>query len=45
VRKKLPAPAMVDTNIVVYAYDPTEPNKHKIARRLLEDLSASGSLA
>lgn len=28
----------VDTNILVYAYDPTSPAKHKAARHLMEDL-------
>jgi predicted nucleic acid-binding protein len=31
--------ALVDTNIVVYAYDLDDPRKHSIARELLEQLS------
>jgi predicted nucleic acid-binding protein len=36
--------ALVDTNVVVYAYDPDEPLKHDIARDLLEKLSSEGRL-
>jgi predicted nucleic acid-binding protein len=31
--------ALVDTNVVVYAYDLDDPRKHDIARELLEQLS------
>ena len=33
----------VDTNVFVYALDPTEPDKTKIARRVLRDLVMKGS--
>lgn len=33
----------VDTNILVYAYDPTTPTKHKRARLLLEQLWQEGA--
>jgi predicted nucleic acid-binding protein len=36
--------AMADTNIVVYAYDPNEAEKHRIAVELLERLSTEGRL-
>ncbi len=36
--------ALVDTNVVVYAYDVNEPNKHEIARALLRRLSDEGRL-
>ena len=36
--------ALVDTNVVVYAYDSDEPSKHQIAREVLEDLSNEGRL-
>jgi predicted nucleic acid-binding protein len=36
--------ALVDTNIVVYAYDLDEPSKHTIARELLQQLSDEGRL-
>jgi predicted nucleic acid-binding protein len=36
--------ALVDTNVVVYAYDPTEADKHARAQALLADLSGSGRL-
>lgn len=36
--------ALVDTNIVIYAYDPTDPVKHETARSLLEELSNAGRL-
>jgi predicted nucleic acid-binding protein len=36
--------ALVDTNVVVYAYDPTDPTKHARARALLAELSNSGLL-
>jgi predicted nucleic acid-binding protein len=31
--------AIVDTNVVVYAYDLDDPRKHAIAQELLEQLS------
>jgi predicted nucleic acid-binding protein len=31
--------ALIDTNVVVYAYDLDDPRKHDIARKLLEQLS------
>ena len=34
--------ALVDTNVVVYAYDLDEPRKHKIAHELIEQLSKQG---
>jgi len=36
---------LVDTNVVVYAHDPTNPEKHEIARRLLSDLKTAQRLA
>ncbi len=36
--------ALTDTNIVVYAHDPSDPIKHETARQLLEDLSNTGRL-
>ncbi len=36
--------ALVDTNVVVYAYDLDEPRKHTIARELIERLSNQGRL-
>lgn len=36
--------ALVDTNIVVYAYDPNEADKHERARGLLIELSNAGWL-
>jgi predicted nucleic acid-binding protein len=36
--------ALVDTNIVVYAYDLDDPRKHTIARELIEQLSNQGRL-
>jgi len=36
--------AVVDTNIVVYAYDLDDPRKHTIARELIEQLSNQGRL-
>lgn len=36
--------ALVDINVVVYAYDLDEPRKHEIARELLERLSDEGRL-
>ena len=36
--------ALVDTNVVVYAYDADEPRKHDIARELLRRLSDEGRL-
>ena len=36
--------ALVDTNVVVYAYDLDEPRKHDIARELLKRLSDEGRL-
>jgi predicted nucleic acid-binding protein len=35
---------LVDTNIVVYAYDPLDPVKHQVARDLLRSLSNAGRL-
>lgn len=32
----------VDTNVLVYAFDPSDPAKHSIARSLLKDLCARG---
>lgn len=37
-------PALVDTNIVIYAYDPNEAQKHERARALLQELSDAGRL-
>lgn len=39
-----PAPVMVDTNVVVYAYDPSDLAKHKQAIELLAILSEQGRL-
>jgi len=36
--------ALVDTNIVVYAYDLDDPSKHDVAQNLLEQLSSQGRL-
>jgi predicted nucleic acid-binding protein len=36
--------ALVDTNVVVYAYDLDDPKKHAIARDLIEQLSNQGRL-
>ena len=36
--------ALVDTNVVVYAYDLDDPRKHTIARGLIEHLSNHGRL-
>jgi predicted nucleic acid-binding protein len=36
--------ALVDTNVVVYAYDIDEPRKHDLARGLLKRLSDEGRL-
>jgi predicted nucleic acid-binding protein len=36
--------ALVDTNVVVYAYDLDDPRKHTIARELIERLSNQGRL-
>ncbi len=36
--------AVVDTNVVVYAYDLADPRKHSIARELLLQLSNQGRL-
>ena len=36
--------ALVDTNVVVYAYDLDDPRKHDVARDLLETLSNEGRL-
>ena len=36
--------ALVDTNVLVYAYDLDDPSKHAIARALLEQLSNQGRL-
>lgn len=36
--------ALVDTNIVVYAYDPAEPFKQALAQKLLRTLSSTESL-
>src|SRR5690349_16512644 len=36
--------ALVDTNIVVYAYDPEDPVKHQAAKSLLNGLSSAGHL-
>ena len=38
------ARALVDTNVVVYAYDADDPRKHTIARELIEQLSDQGRL-
>jgi predicted nucleic acid-binding protein len=35
---------LVDTNVVVYAHDPTDPSRHDTARRLLQELSDAGRL-
>jgi predicted nucleic acid-binding protein len=37
-------PALVDTNVVVYAYDPGDAVKHEAARVLVERLSTEGRL-
>jgi len=36
--------ALVDTNVVVYAYDLDDPRKHSLARELIEQLSNQGRL-
>jgi predicted nucleic acid-binding protein len=36
--------ALVDTNIVIYAHDPTDSAKHETARQLLQNLSDAGRL-
>src|SRR5713101_6122784 len=36
--------SLADTNIVVYAYDPTDATKHQVASNLLKDLSDAGLL-
>jgi predicted nucleic acid-binding protein len=36
--------ALVDTNVVVYAYEVDEPRKHDLARALLKRLSDDGQL-
>lgn len=36
--------ALVDTNVVVYAYDPAEPSKQAIAQKLLHALSSMENL-
>lgn len=36
---------LVDTNVVLYAHDPTDPFKHNVARALLRRLWGEGSLA
>ena len=36
--------ALVDTNVVVYAYDLDDPGRHDVARDLLEKLSNEGRL-
>lgn len=36
--------AMVDTNLLVYAHDPTDAHKHQLSRALLSRLSANGAL-
>jgi predicted nucleic acid-binding protein len=36
--------ALVDTNIVIYAHDPTDLVKHEMAQQLLETLSDAGCL-
>jgi predicted nucleic acid-binding protein len=36
--------SLVDTNIVVYAYDPTDASKHQVAADLLAGLSNAGLL-
>ena len=36
--------ALVDTSVVVYAYDLDDPIKHTVARELIEHLSNQGSL-
>jgi predicted nucleic acid-binding protein len=36
--------SLVDTNVVVYAYDSDEPTKHSVAAALLERLSDEGRL-
>ncbi len=38
------APALLDTNILVYAVDTTDGEKHGIAKRLIADLSDQGNL-
>lgn len=35
---------LVDTNIVVYAYDPADPTKHRLAGDRIRELSDSGHL-
>jgi predicted nucleic acid-binding protein len=36
--------ALVDTNVLVYAYDRDDPRKHTVAQELIEDLSNQGRL-
>lgn len=38
------APAFVDTNILVYAYDETEPERQAVAQRVLSELMHSDRL-
>src|SRR5947209_8577818 len=38
------ARALVDTNVVVYAYDPADPAKHQRAQALLSELSDTDRL-
>jgi predicted nucleic acid-binding protein len=35
---------LIDTNIFVYAFDPSDPPKHEIALRLIEDVTQQGAL-
>lgn len=39
------AAEMADTNVLIYAYDPTDPLKHARAIQLTQDLIAAGRLA
>ena len=36
--------SLADTNVVVYAHDPSDPVRHDAARRLLQELSDAGRL-
>ncbi len=37
-------PAVVDTNIFIYAHDPTDPAKQIQAQEVIEDLTVAGHL-
>jgi predicted nucleic acid-binding protein len=41
----MPAPEFLDTNVLVYAYDPGDPQKQRIAQDLVRKALAGGILA